>query len=373
MVRFFSLIFRHWKAYVPGVAKQIFGYPTPSPSRALSEQEMFLYIDPSSALASQIQFAFQIFMMIAYGTIKMSIVAFYRRLFVVHKGSPFAVITMTIWVIILLWTIVFLFLVIFPCGEHVWATWSAPIYQIQFCDIAFASEYGLAMSDLILDIIVFLMPLPLIWSLQLATQRKLAVTGIMLLGAMAIGASIARLIVYYQNLAATSSPTFPHRDENLGITTSLYWSFLECGLALIAACLPTLSYLLTRQSRIGSKLKSWRSAFSLRSSPSSSSSFPSNLDSDSQARKSRTGHGTLSSQNHYRQGRNVGRVESQRGAPYAHLDSDVELDADVRGRMESRALGRGHGIEKKTEIHMTTEKRAEQEGSSDGAWLNLEG
>lgn len=66
-------------------------------------------------------------------------------------------------------------------------------------------------------------------------------------------------------------------------------------------------------------------------------------------------------------------MESQRGAPYAHLDSDVELDADVRGRMESRALGRGHGIEKKTEIHMTTEKRAEQEGSSDGAWLNLEG
>ena len=55
------------------------------------------------------------------------------------------------------------------------------------------------------------------------------------------------------------------------LTVALYWSLLECGLALIAACLPTLSYLFTRLN-LQSAVDSVRSVFSLaslRSSPGS--------------------------------------------------------------------------------------------------------
>lgn len=48
------------------------------------------------------------------------------------------------------------------------------------------------------------------------------------------------------------------------ITLDMYWSGLECGLAIIAACLPKLSYLFNRFS-IQSAVNSVRSVFSLQS------------------------------------------------------------------------------------------------------------
>jgi hypothetical protein len=56
----------------------------------------------------------------------------------------------------------------------------------------------------------------------------------------------------------TGQPT----PSPVGITVSLYWSMLEAGLALIAACLPTLSYLFNKLS-LSDVLNSLRSAFSL--------------------------------------------------------------------------------------------------------------
>lgn len=56
------------------------------------------------------------------------------------------------------------------------------------------------------------------------------------------------------------------------LTVSLWWSLLECGLALIAACLPTLSYLFSRFS-IQSAIKSVRSALSLRTASSTQRSI----------------------------------------------------------------------------------------------------
>lgn len=101
-------------------------------------------------------------MMVAYICIKMSIVAFYRRLFVVHKRSPFGVATLVTQVVILLWGVAFVLLVIFDCGTAVWANWASTPYQEDYCPIAFTSEYGLTVSDLILDAWIFLMPIPLV-------------------------------------------------------------------------------------------------------------------------------------------------------------------------------------------------------------------
>ena len=77
----------------------------------------------------------------------------------------------------------------------------------------------------------------------------------------AIGASIARLVLYVQAVDAYTSETvvdinrksldshiFPPPFGNQlseSITIYFYWSMLECGLALLAACLPPTSYLIT--------------------------------------------------------------------------------------------------------------------------------
>lgn len=140
-------------------------------------------------------------MMIAYAGIKMSIVAFYRRLFVVHARSAFDIITLITQVVIFLWAFTFILLIIFPCGLQIWANWGSTAAQLQYCPVAFTSEYGLTISDLILDIYIFMLPLPPVcleairhvnkltqdnqlWGLQLATKKKFAISGVLLLGAM---------------------------------------------------------------------------------------------------------------------------------------------------------------------------------------------
>lgn len=113
----------------------------------------------------------------------MSVVAFYRRLFVVDKRDKFGIVSIVTQVVIFLWTIAFLLLIIFPCGKHIWANWANTPAQLEFCPVVFTSEYGLTESDLILDVYIFLMPLPMIWGLRLSTAKKFAVSGILLLGA----------------------------------------------------------------------------------------------------------------------------------------------------------------------------------------------
>jgi len=99
-------------------------------------------------------------MILAYGCIKMSIVAFYRRLFVIDRWSTFGIVTFVTQVVLVLWSIAFLLLVIFPCGSHIWANWGSTSDQLALCPVGFTSEYGIAGSDLILDLYVFLLPLP---------------------------------------------------------------------------------------------------------------------------------------------------------------------------------------------------------------------
>ena len=91
-------------------------------------------------------------MMIAYGCIKLSIVAFYRRLFDIT--------TKVTMLVIFLWSIAFILMIIFACGTYFWANWGSTLDQLKFCPIAFTSEYGLTISDLILDVFIFFMPIP---------------------------------------------------------------------------------------------------------------------------------------------------------------------------------------------------------------------
>lgn len=142
-----------------------------------------------------------------------------------------------------------------------------------------------------------------IWKLQMTTKRKIAVTGVILLGASWVFFQNEKIIKYslqtgpsapllldlffsfkpstqwqrtslwistvsirslhtaaFQSLILTTAP--------VSLTVSLYWSLLEAGLALIAACLPTLSHFFTRFD-FQSAIQSVRNALPLRSRHSS--------------------------------------------------------------------------------------------------------
>ena len=105
--------------------------------------------------------------MLAYCFIKLSIVAFYRRIFVTHRGFAVDLLTKGISVVIILWSFTFIMLIVFACGKHFWANWGATGEQLIYCPVAFTSEYGLAISNLILDALIFIMPIPFVSSLAI--------------------------------------------------------------------------------------------------------------------------------------------------------------------------------------------------------------
>ena len=99
--------------------------------------------------------------MLNYCFVKTSIVFFFRRLFVTHKKAAFDIITKATIVVILLWTLTFILEIIFACGSHLAANWGSPAAQDLYCSkIGFTSIEGLAGSDLALDVILLVLPMP---------------------------------------------------------------------------------------------------------------------------------------------------------------------------------------------------------------------
>ena len=100
--------------------------------------------------------------MLSYGFTKLSIIAFYRRIFVSRPNAPFDVAAKVLGVVTLLWTICYVLIDIFACGSHVTANWGPLSEQLEYCPVGYTSEYGFVISDLILDFALLVMPLPVV-------------------------------------------------------------------------------------------------------------------------------------------------------------------------------------------------------------------
>lgn len=113
-------------------------------------------------------------MVICYGFIKLSIIAFYRRLFVTNKNTFFDILTKAANVVVFLWSIAYILIDIFDCGSHLDANWGTFEELLAYCTtIGFTSEYGFVISDFLLDVLVISLPLPLV-SPQLAVHLTIS-------------------------------------------------------------------------------------------------------------------------------------------------------------------------------------------------------
>ncbi|KAI1147956.1 hypothetical protein F4825DRAFT_465275 [Nemania diffusa] len=103
------------------------------------------------------------------------------------------------------------------------------------------------------DLAMLILPLPVVWKLQLKTRRKVALSAVFLVGSIGAVASIIRFALFIRYNALTD-PTFT--DVQL-----LSWTVAEPGVIVISACLPVLRPLMMR----------WASAMGLGSSDRSRS------------------------------------------------------------------------------------------------------
>ncbi|KAI1116642.1 hypothetical protein F5Y14DRAFT_448801 [Nemania sp. NC0429] len=249
-------------AFITGERLGVMGYPTPIPVGTNATEAYGLFIDAYTTLA-KLQFAIQFLMAFAYAFVKASIVLFCRRIFISHRGSAFDWASRIVIALIVLWSAGFLIGgLIFGCGKNVGLHW-APLQAIEVagCDVV-TPEIALVISDLILDLIIIVLPLPSIWGLNMSSHRKVAITGIFLVGLTSIAASAARAAIYLVTLYAGYGAGY---DIDRTATTLLWWSMLEISLAAIAACLPTLGFL-ARDARFKKFFTSLRSMSNLSSS-----------------------------------------------------------------------------------------------------------
>ena len=113
--------------------------------------------------SSKIQYEFQLVQIVALGLVKLSVLFFYRRIFSVNVAyKPFDIATrLMIWIIIL-WTVSFFFAFLFDCGTHVDAQWTTLENLVQYCD-SLNSEIAFAVSDMICDLLILILPLPMVF------------------------------------------------------------------------------------------------------------------------------------------------------------------------------------------------------------------
>lgn len=108
---------------------------------------------------------------------------FYRRIFALGHNGVFNTASWVLIIIIICWTLSFFWATVFLCDTNFSHLWTNLENQAK-CTNTVAEMEGLAVSDVITDGLVLLIPLPSVWRLQMKTKQKVAVTAIFLVGAL---------------------------------------------------------------------------------------------------------------------------------------------------------------------------------------------
>lgn len=95
----------------------------------------------------------------ALGITKLSILFFYRRLF---RGSKFNIISWILIGITVVWLTAFEFAAIFDCNTTFWANWGTIRDLKTNCDDSFSELVAYSISDVIIDIFILILPIPLV-------------------------------------------------------------------------------------------------------------------------------------------------------------------------------------------------------------------
>ncbi|KAK7182982.1 hypothetical protein PSPO01_11081 [Paraphaeosphaeria sporulosa] len=130
------------------------------------------------------------------GLIKISVLLLYRRIFTIipsYKDARniFFIVMITL---ISAWSISWIFAFVFMCRKDVQTLFTNPENLTAKCVDTFAVGYSHSISDFITDALILLIPIPFVWKLHLPVTRKLAVVGIFLMGVLAAGSSLVRMI-----------------------------------------------------------------------------------------------------------------------------------------------------------------------------------
>ncbi|KAI1747284.1 hypothetical protein F4782DRAFT_521660 [Xylaria castorea] len=220
---------------VYGVSQKAVAYPYEIPPE--DEGNGLLVTTRQISLAGQIQWSYYLILPLALGCTKMSFLFFYRRVFAIDRTGATNIFLVGMIILIIMWATAFFLTSLFQCKLDFSAAWTSPIAELEHCISQVKIALALTIADFITDIIILVIPIPLIWQLNLKLTKKIAVTAVFLLGAVTVAVSLLRLVMTARLLVFGFDPD---TDAILLITSIQYWGLVESGVAVFAACLPTL-------------------------------------------------------------------------------------------------------------------------------------
>ncbi|CAI7665742.1 unnamed protein product [Penicillium glandicola] len=183
-----------WGAATDSLGRELPLSPIPGPDGYLfttSDQQIRLQQAcryPSLSMSrinfEKIQYFVDIATVLAFGSTKLSILFFYRRVFCDSRvvRTVFDMVTRGTIVLTIVWTIAFTFGSIFLCGAHPSYAWAPVAVVAEKCHVQTTFLEAHAVSDLILDVWIWSLPLPKIFSLHMTMRRKSALATVFLVG-----------------------------------------------------------------------------------------------------------------------------------------------------------------------------------------------
>ncbi|PYI02706.1 hypothetical protein BO78DRAFT_422270 [Aspergillus sclerotiicarbonarius CBS 121057] len=187
---------------------------------------------PLEHLAQKYKYAFQTTEKITFGLIKLSILFLWKRMI-----SPIRWFQVSCWVmigVVIAWMIAFFFATVFQCYTQ-WAWNWAPIsFFLTQCTNTLDMLTVFTATDIVTDVIIITMPVPIIWQLHLPTIKKVGLTGLFMMGLFTIGAGIARMYIYL----VTSYDKEDNPDFIADFTLFMLWSAIEVNVGMIVCSMP---------------------------------------------------------------------------------------------------------------------------------------
>ncbi|KAI1147214.1 hypothetical protein F4825DRAFT_455722 [Nemania diffusa] len=165
---------------------------------------------------------------------KTTILLLYLRLFRVHRW--FRVTTYFLIAYIWLWGISEVIVAIAQC-QPIAFQWNRKI-EGGHCIDQLAYYRWVSVPNVIHDVVMLIMPLPVVWTLKIDFRQKLALTAVFLIGSIGCISSFVRLSIFFK-LNALSDNTW----ASIQLQS---WTLAETGVILISACLPSLWPLVLR-------------------------------------------------------------------------------------------------------------------------------
>ncbi|PNY18832.1 Uncharacterized protein TCAP_07485 [Tolypocladium capitatum] len=177
---------------------------------------------------------------------KLSLLAFYLRVFPNQASFRRAVFALV--GAVCADTVAYILVAVFRC-RPVAAAWNLPMMPGQ-CIENLAPMMVLSVADIIIDVVILCLPIPVMVSLSIQPRQKVMLTLLLATGGFVVAAAIKRTAIIPPLLAST--------DFTWNLSQHLVWSYVDVNVSIVCASLAALKPLLMRYvpSVVDSRLRS---------------------------------------------------------------------------------------------------------------------